>query len=202
MAYLLTPTLEVRTSREFLSNQPTSQYVYGWIEWLVNFDYSGFWSGYDTNYLSNTIGATATNGSGSGATASRRWSLPAGRYHVHYHIETKVDSSVSNSATYWTNEMDENTSYRNYFTSNSANPNYIAPADIHSSVKQKNVQFCSSRSNTSIIEANRSYVTFDHWLEWDHGGGSFPTTSNLAFNGNTQGFVSVEDFYYILRRVR
>jgi hypothetical protein len=56
----------------------------------------------------------------------------------------------------------------------------------------------------SVIESNRAYVTFDHHLDWDHGGGSNPMH---GFGGTTEfhgdsGFISVEDYWFILRRIR
>jgi hypothetical protein len=177
MAHLLTPTLEVRTSREFLANQPaasSSTIISAWMVWLANFDYSGFWAGYDTCYQENTLGATATGSGGSGATASQRWSVPAGHYQLHYHIEAKVDTSVSNTSDNWTKEF--NTQFPTsgqYFTGIEKYMS-ISSSLVNSSTKQKNVQFCSSRSNTSAIESNRAYVTFDHHLDWDHGGGNIP----------------------------
>jgi hypothetical protein len=72
---------------------------------------------------------------------------------------------------------------------------------VISSVKQKNIQFCSSRSNTSTIESSRAYMTFDHHLEWSHSGGRIDdTVSSLYQTG--RGFVSMEDFWYTLRRIR
>jgi len=209
MAHLLTPTLEQRASREFLKNQPTSAYVYSWFYWLPNWDYTGYWTGYNTCYVDNKIGATAPtsgvgSGTGSGATAERRWFLPAGTYKLHYHIEAKCDTSNGNSSTYWTNDITSSgsggTDYQYYFTGTANNLSSVGT--IINSVKQKNVQFCSSRSNTSAIESSRAYITFDHHLEWIHNGGLVPNISTRAFNGNTQGFVSVEDFWFILKRVR
>lgn len=203
MAHLLTPTLEQRASREFLKNQPTSTYVYSWFYWIPNWDYTGYWTGYNTNYVENTLGASASgSGSGSGATAYRQWSLPAGTYRIHYHIEAKCDTSNGNSSNYWTDDITSagsgGSDINYYFTGTVNNVN----GTVISSVKQKNVQFCSSRTNTSAIESSRAYVTFDHHLEWSHNGGAPYNISTRAFNGNTQGFVSVEDFWFILRRVR
>jgi hypothetical protein len=204
MAHLLTPTLEQRASREFLKNQPTSTYVWSWFSWLPNWDYTGYWTGYNTNYVENTLGASASSsGSGSGATASRVWSLPAGTYRMHYHIEAKCDTSNANSNNYWTKDIESTGSsagdIQYYFT---GTVNQLSNGTVINSVKQKNVQFCSSRSNTSAIESNRAYVTFDHHLEWSHNGGVLGGISTRAFNGNTQGFVSVEEFWFILKRVR
>lgn len=203
MAYLLTPTLEQRASRVFLLNQPTSALIYSWFYWLPNWDYTGYWTGYDTNYVENTLGATPyAAGSGSGATAARQWSLPAGIYKLHYHIEVKCDTSNMYTNNLWTKEIETQASWAtdpNYYYTGSVNQ---VNGTVINSVKQKNVQFCSPRTNTSAIESNRAYVTFDHHLEWSQNAGQVYGIGTDPFNGAARGFVSVEDFWFILRRVR
>jgi hypothetical protein len=103
--------------------------------WLANFDYSNLWAGYDTCYTENTLGATALGAGGTGTNASQRWSIPAGRYQIHYHIEVKVDTSNANTAIWWTNEFNTSGKYHtrieNYLS--------ISSSAVNSSTKQKNV---------------------------------------------------------------
>jgi hypothetical protein len=206
MAHLLTPTLEQRASREFLQNSPSGVTIHSWYWWLPCWDYTGYWTGYTSNYVSNTIGAAAGTtgagaGSGTGATAYRQWNIPAGQYTIHYHIEVKCDTSNAGSSNYWTDDIgttgSASTDANYYYTGTAMSVN----GTIINSVKQKNVQFCSSRSNTSAIESNRAYVTFDHNLEWSHNGGYVYNQGVRPFQAG-YGFVSVEDFWFILRRVR
>lgn len=202
MAHLLTPTLEQRASREFLKNQPTGVTVASWMYWIPNWDYAGYWTGYDTNFVENTLGATPYGfGSGSSNQAYRQWQFPTGTYQIHYHMEVKCDTSNSNTPTYWTDDIATSgngaTNSNYYFTGtvNSVN------GTVLNSVKQKNVQFCSSRSNTSAIESNRAYVTFDHHLEYSHNGGIVWSVATSPFQVG-RGLVTVEDFWVIVRRVR
>lgn len=209
MAYLLTPTLEVRTSREFLASSPESPYSFSAL--LCDFDYDLFsanrgWGPDESNFISNKLGATSSSsGTIGGTTEQGFYVLPAGIYKLHMHIELKCDSAYSGSSFRFLDDLDgvtqTNTSSSYYFTSDNSIPIDTSVHTVIKSTKQKNVQFCSSRSNTSAIESSRAYMTFDHHLEWNHSGGRIDDVSSSLFR-TARGFVSAEDFWYVLRRVR
>lgn len=209
MAYLLTPTLEVRTSREFIASSPTNPF--GFRALLCDFEYDMYkasrgWGPDNSNFISNKIGATSnSSGTIGGSSEQGFYELPVGIYKMHIHIELKCNSAYSGSGFRFLDDLDgvtqTSTSSSYYFSSDNSIPIDTSVHTVTKSTKQKNIQFCSSRSDTSAIESSRAYMTFDHHLEWSHVGGRIEDISSTLFSTG-RGFVSMEDFWYILRRVR